>query len=83
MNYAVTDCADLAHVGDNAELGIGEGLNNEPDGIGVGRDDHAFLGACTFKEVFVVEDADGVADPFAYTLGENSVVRGVKKLIFQ
>ena len=32
VNYAVTDCADLAHVGDNAELGIGEGLNNESDG---------------------------------------------------
>ena len=83
MNYAVSDRFDLGHIGYNADLGIGQGVDNDAHCIGVCGDLHILLCARALYKILVIENAHRFADALTYALGFYRVVGGVKKLVFE
>ena len=83
MNYAVSHGFDLRHVGDNADLWIGQRVDNDTHRFRVSGYLHILLCTGALYEVFVIEHAHFFAYTLAYALGFYGIIRGVKKLIFK
>ena len=83
VDHAMTYCLDLAHVGDNTELGIGEISDNYLGRLGVVS--HLDLFYVLFAVLaLAVSDLTAVdTDALADALSFNGICRGVEQLIFQ
>jgi hypothetical protein len=83
VDYSVTYCLDLSHIGDNADLSVGESVDNDTNRIGMGGDSKVFLGASTLDKILVLKNTYRLTDTLANTLCGNGIISGIKKLIFK
>ena len=82
VHDTVADALDLVHVGDDAELGIGEVLDDDLGGHGVilhGDLDLVLLAVLSLAVLDAAVDADALAD----ALGEDGFGGGIEELVLQ
>jgi hypothetical protein len=79
----VTYSLDLCHILDNADLLVGEGVDNDTNGVGMSCDGKVLFGASRLNKVLVVEKSYFLTDALTDTLCLDGIVRGVEKLILK